>query len=131
MIVNIDQLTESPRILIEQDSNPTVFNSKRVMLSLPFDEQTLIKGARYMQYFRNKTRNINKKDILRKKYYKIDLGKVSHLHFFARRIILSVFTIITWNCWLVLENCKGDAGNPTRIQLSFNCVLYQKLGLRV
>ena len=79
-IVNIDQLTESSRILIEQDSNPTLFNSKRIMLSLPFDEQALIEGARYMQYFRNKTRNINKNDILKKN--KIDLGKVSHLQFF-------------------------------------------------
>ena len=38
-IVNIAQLTKPSRILIEQDSDPTLLNFKRKMLGLPFDEQ--------------------------------------------------------------------------------------------
>ena len=38
-IVNIAQLTKPSRILIEQDSDPTLLNFKREMLGLPFDEQ--------------------------------------------------------------------------------------------
>ena len=37
-IVNIAQLTKSSRILIEQDSDPTLLNFNREMLGLPFDE---------------------------------------------------------------------------------------------
>ena len=37
-IVNIAQLTKPSRILIEQDSDPTLLNFKREMLRLPFDE---------------------------------------------------------------------------------------------
>ena len=37
-IVNIAQLTKPSRILIEQDSDPTLLNFKREMLGLPFDE---------------------------------------------------------------------------------------------
>ena len=42
-IVNIAQLTKPSRILIEQDSHPTLLNFKREMLGLLFDEQILIK----------------------------------------------------------------------------------------
>ena len=40
-IVNIAQLTKPSRILIEQDSDPTLLNFKRELLGLPFDEQFL------------------------------------------------------------------------------------------
>ena len=54
-IDNIAQLTKPSRILIEQDSDPTLLNFKREMLGLPFDEQILVNDARYMQYSRNKS----------------------------------------------------------------------------
>ena len=38
-IVNIAQLRKPSRILIEQDSDPTLLNFKREMLGLPFDEE--------------------------------------------------------------------------------------------
>ena len=77
-IVNIAQLTKPSRILIEQDSHPTLLNSKRERLGLTFDEQFLINDARYMHYSRNKKRIIIKNDILCRQYYN-DLGEVSHL----------------------------------------------------
>ena len=40
-IVNIAQLTKPSRILIEQNSDPTLLNFKREMLGLPFDEEIL------------------------------------------------------------------------------------------
>ena len=77
-IVNIAQLTESSRILIEQDSDPTILNFKREKLGLPFVEQFLLNDARYMHYSRNKKRIIIKDDILCRRYYN-DVGEVSHL----------------------------------------------------
>ena len=47
-IVNIAQLTKPSRILIEQDSDPTLLKFKRGMLGLPFDEQILLIDARCM-----------------------------------------------------------------------------------
>ena len=67
-IVNIAQLTKPSRILIEQDSDPTLLNFKREMLGLPFDEQILLNDARYMHYSRNKKRIIIKDDILYRQY---------------------------------------------------------------
>ena len=77
--MNIAQLTKPSRILIEQDSDPTLLNFKREMLELPFDEQILLNDARYMHYSGNKKRIIIKDDILCRQYYN-DLGEVSHLH---------------------------------------------------
>ena len=77
-IVNIAQLTKPSRMHIEQDSDPTLLNFKREVLRLPFDEQILLKDARYMHYSRNKKRIIIKDDILCRQYYN-DLGEVSHL----------------------------------------------------
>ena len=54
-IVEIAQLSKLSRILLEQDSDSTLLNFKRKMLDVPFDEQTLIKDARYMQYSRKKS----------------------------------------------------------------------------
>ena len=54
IIVNIAQLTKPSHILIEQDSDPTLLAFQRKMLVLPFDEQSLLNIARYMQYSRNK-----------------------------------------------------------------------------
>ena len=47
--MNIAQLTKPSRILIEQDSDPTLLNFKREMFGLPFDEQVLLNDTRYMQ----------------------------------------------------------------------------------
>ena len=77
-ILNIAQLTKPSRILIEQDSDPTLLNFKRKMLGLPFDEQILFNDARYIHYSRNKKRNIIKDDILYRQYYN-DIGEVSLL----------------------------------------------------
>ena len=77
-IVNIAQLTKPSRILIQQDSDPTLPNFKREMLGLPFDQQILLNDARYMQYSRNKKRIIIKNDRLCRQYCN-DLGEVSHL----------------------------------------------------
>ena len=77
-IVNIPQLTKPSRILIEQDSDPTLLSFQREMLGLPFDEQFLLNDARYMHYSRNKKRIIIKVDILYRQYYN-DVGEVSHL----------------------------------------------------
>ena len=41
-IVKMAQLTKPSRILIEQDSDPTLLNFKREMLGLPFDEQVFL-----------------------------------------------------------------------------------------
>ena len=51
--VNIAQLTKPSRILIEQDSDPTLLNFKQEMLELPFDEQLILNDARSMHYSRN------------------------------------------------------------------------------
>ena len=79
-IVNLAQLTKPSRILVEQDSDPTLLNSKRKrkMLGLPFDDQILLIDACHMHYSRNKKRIIIKDDILYRQYYN-DLREVSHL----------------------------------------------------
>ena len=81
-IVTIAQLTKPSRLLIEQDSDPTLLNFNREMLGLPFGEQTLLNDARYMHYFGNKKRLVIKDDILCRKYY-YDLGEVYHLQVFC------------------------------------------------
>ena len=55
ILVNIAQLTKLSRILIEQDSDPTLLNFEREMLGLPFVEQISLNDARYMHYSRNKS----------------------------------------------------------------------------
>ena len=80
-VVNIAQLTKPSRILIEQDSDPTLPKFKREMLGLPFDEQISLNDARYMHYSRNKKRIIIKDDIPCRQYYN-NLGEVSHLQVF-------------------------------------------------
>ena len=62
--VNKAQLTKPSRILIEQDPDPLLLNSKREMLGLPFDRRVLINDESYIQYSRNKKRNILQDDIL-------------------------------------------------------------------
>ena len=47
-LMHIAQLTKPSRILIEQDSDPTLLNFIRKMLELPFDEQIFLNNARYM-----------------------------------------------------------------------------------
>ena len=98
-IVNIAQLTKPSRILIEQDSDPTLLNFKREMLGLPFDEQILLNDARYMHYSRNKKRIIVKNDILYRQYYN-DIGEVSHLQVLLPGQLFKVF----------LQSLHGTAG---------------------
>ena len=45
-IVNIAQLTKPSRILIEQDSEPTLLNFKRETLGVRFDQQIILNDAR-------------------------------------------------------------------------------------
>ena len=89
-IVNIAQLTKPSRILIEQDSDPTLLNFKREMLGLPFDEQILLNDARYMHYSRNKKRITIKDDILYRQYYN-NIGEVSHFQVLLSGQLLKVF----------------------------------------
>ena len=89
--MNIGQLTKSSRILIEQDSGPTLLTFKRKMLGLPFDEQILSNDERYMQYSRNKKRIIIKDDKFCRQYFN-DLGEVSNSQVFLpgqlRKVLL-------------------------------------------
>ena len=98
-IVNIAHLTKPSRILIEQDSDPTLLNFKREMLGLPFDEKKLLNDARYMHYSRNKKRIIMKDDIRCRQYYN-DLGEVSHSHVILPGQLLKV----------LLQSLHGTAG---------------------
>ena len=98
-IVNIAQLTKPSRILIEQDSDPTLLNFKREKFGLPFDEQIFLNDARYMHYSRNKKRIIIKDDILYRQYYN-DIGEVSHLQVLLPGQLLKVF----------LQSLHGTAG---------------------
>ena len=98
-IVNIAQLTKPSRILIEQDSDPTLLNFKREMLGLPFDEQFLLNDARYMHYSRNRKRIIIKDDIFYRQYYN-DIGEVSHLQVLLPGQLLKV----------LLQSLHGTAG---------------------
>ena len=77
-IAKIAQSTKPSRILIEQDSDPTLLNFKREMLGLPFDEQFLLVDAHYMHYSRNKKRIIIKDVVLCHQYYN-NLREGSHL----------------------------------------------------
>ena len=105
-IVNIAQLTKPSRILIEQDSDPTLLNFKRKMLGLPIDEQILLNDARYMHYSRNKKRIIIKDDILCRQYYN-DLGEVSHLQVLLPGQLLKV----------LLQSIHGTAGKQLGISM--------------
>ena len=98
-LVNIAQLTKPSRILIEQNSDPTLLNFKREMLGLPFDEQILLNDARYMHYSRNKKRIIIKDYILYRQYYN-DIGEVSHLQVLLPGQLLKV----------LLQSLHGTAG---------------------
>ena len=97
--VNIAQLTKPSRILIEQDSDPTLLNFKQEMLGLPFDGQILLNDARYMHYSTNKRRIIIKDDILYRQYYN-DIGEVSHLQVILPGQLLKV----------LLQSLHGTAG---------------------
>ena len=98
-IVNIAQLTKPSRILIEQDSDPTLLNFKREIVGLPFDEQILLNDARYIYYSRNRKRIIIKDDILYRQYYN-DIGEVSHLQVLLPGQLLKV----------LLQSLHGAAG---------------------
>ena len=102
--VNIAQFTKPSRILIEQDSDPTLLTFKREMLGLPFDEHFLLNDARYMHYSRNKKRIIIKDDILYRQYYN-DIGEVSHLQVLLPGQLLKV----------LLQSLHGTAGKQPGI----------------
>ena len=103
-IVNIPQLTKPSRILIEQDSDPTLLNFKREMLGLPFDEQISLNDARYMHYSRNKKRIIIKDDILYRQYYN-DIGEVNQLQALLPGQLLK----------MLLQSLHGTAGKHAGI----------------
>ena len=97
--MNIAQLTKPLRILIAQESDPTLIKFKRGLLGLPFDEQILLVDARYMHYSRNKKRIIIKDDILYRQYYN-DIGEFSHLQVLLPGQLLRV----------LLKSLHGTAG---------------------
>ena len=97
-IVTIAQLKPS-RIIIEQDSDPTLLNFKREILGLPFDEQILLNDACFMHYCRNKKRIIIKDEIQCRQYYN-DIGEVSHLQVLLPGQLLK----------LLLQSLHGTAG---------------------
>ena len=80
-LVNIAQLTKPSRILIEQDSDPTILIFKRELLRFSLDKPIFLNDARCMHYCRNKKRKITKEDILCRQYYN-NLGEVSHSQIF-------------------------------------------------
>ena len=85
-IVNIAQLSEKKRKLIEQNLDPTLQNSKRKFLGLSVDEEFLNNDARYMHYSRKNCIIIND-DILCPQYYN-DVDEVSHLQvLFSGRLL--------------------------------------------
>ena len=90
-LVNIAQLTKPSRILIEQDSDPTLLNFKRELLGLPFDERILLNDARHMPYSRNKKRIIIKDDFPHWQYYN-DIGEVSRLQVLLPGQLLKVLS---------------------------------------
>ena len=103
-IVNIAQSTKPSRILIEQESDPTLLNFKREMLGIPFDEQILLNDARQMHFSRNKKRIIIKDEILCRQYYN-DIGEVSHLQVLSPEQLLKV----------LLQSLHGTAGKQSGI----------------
>ena len=98
-ILNIKQLTKPSRVLIEQDSDPTLLNFNCEMLGLPFDEQLLINDARHMHFSRITKGIIMKDDILCRQYYN-DLGEVSDLQVLLPGQLLKV----------LLQSIYGTAG---------------------
>ena len=98
-IVNIAQLEKPSRILISQDSDPTLLNFKREMLGLPFDEQILLNDARYRHYSGNKKSIIFKDDILYRQYHN-DIGEDSQLQVLLPGQLLKV----------LLQSLHGKAG---------------------
>ena len=122
-IVNIAQLTKPSRILIEQDSDPTLLNFKREMLGLPFDEQILLNDARYMHYSKNKKRVIIKDDILYRQYYN-DIDEVSQLQVLLPGQLLKVLLqSLHGTAGKHPGNLKDDARHTPEILLAFNCNL--------
>ena len=97
--MNIAQLTKPSRILIEQDSDPTLLNFKQEMLGLPFDQQIFLNDAQYMHYSRNKKCIIVKDDILCQQYCN-DLGEVIQLQVLLPGQLLKV----------LLQSLHGTAG---------------------
>ena len=76
--VNIAQLTKPLRILIEQESDPTLLNFKRERLGLLIEEQIFLNDAHYMHFSRNTKRIIISNDILCRQNFN-DFSEVSHL----------------------------------------------------
>ena len=87
--MNIAQLAKPSCIIIEKDSDQTLLNFKREMVSLPFNEHILVNGARYMHCSKNKKNIIIKDDKLCTQHYN-DLCEVSHLQALLPRQLLKV-----------------------------------------
>ena len=95
----IAKIRKQSRILIEQDSVPTLLNFERKMLALPFDEKFSLTDAPSKQYSRNKKRIIIKDDILCRRNHN-DLGEVSQIQVFLPGQVLKV----------LLQSLHGTAG---------------------
>ena len=98
-IVKVAQSTKPSRILIKQDSDPTILNFQREFLGLPIHEHFLLNDAHHMHYSRNRKRIIIKDDILYRQYYN-DTGEVSHLQVLLPGQLLKV----------LLQSLHGTAG---------------------
>ena len=116
------------RILIEQDSDPTLLNFKRELLGLPFNEQILLNDARYMHYSRNRKHIIIKDDILCWQYYN-DFGEVSHLQvLLPGQLIKVLLQSLHGKAGKKPRHFKNDARNSPQVLLPFNRNIRQKLG---
>ena len=81
-IVERAKLAKPSRILIEQDSDPTLLTFKRELLGPPFDDQIFLNDERYLHYSRNKKRIIIEVDIICRQNYR-DLSElVTHRSFY-------------------------------------------------
>ena len=61
---NIEPVNKLPRVLIDLDADPVLFNFKRQMLEIFHDEQIITTNPRYTHYCRNKKRIMIEDDTL-------------------------------------------------------------------
>ena len=77
-IIDMAHSNKLSRILIEQDSDPTLMNFKKEMHGLLLEDQVLLTDGRYMSDSRNRKRIIVKQDKLCRQYSN-EVGEISHL----------------------------------------------------
>ena len=111
-IVKIAQIPKPQRKLKEQDVDPTSLNFKRDMLGLPSEERNLINDAPYMQYSRNKKRNIIRDDNCETILVKLVTYRSFRLNKYSK-YYCNLETI--WNKWQTPKHFQNDARNPTKV----------------